>query len=58
MLLGCSRPSATLAIAELHKKGMLKVERGRVMVVDRDALLDATCECYAIIKANYEQVGR
>jgi CRP-like cAMP-binding protein len=58
MLLGCSRPSATLAITELHRKGMLKVERGRVMVVNRDALLSATCECYAIIKANYEQVGR
>jgi CRP-like cAMP-binding protein len=57
-LLGCSRPSATLAIDALQKQGTLKVERGRIIVVDRDALLNSSCECYDIIRENYEQVGK
>jgi hypothetical protein len=34
------------------------VERGRIIVANRDALLESACECYAIIKENYEQVGK
>ncbi len=58
MLLGCSRPSASLVISEFQKKGTVHVERGRIIVANRDALLEAACECYAIIKENYEQVGK
>jgi CRP-like cAMP-binding protein len=56
-LLGCSRPSVSLVIAEFQKQGMLQVEPGRIIVVDRDKLLTASCECYQIIKETYEQVG-
>jgi CRP-like cAMP-binding protein len=56
-LLGCSRPSVSLVIGEFQKQGMLQVEPGRIIVVDRDALLTASCECYQIIKETYEQVG-
>jgi CRP-like cAMP-binding protein len=56
-LLGCSRPSVSLVIEEFQKQGMLQVEPGRIIVVDRDALLTASCECYQIIKETYEQVG-
>jgi hypothetical protein len=31
------------------------VERSRIIVVDRDALV--SCECYEIIKDTYAQVG-
>jgi len=37
---------------------MLRVERGRVLLGDRDRLLGASCDCYEVIKRNYEQVGR
>lgn len=57
MLLGCSRPSASLIIEDLQHRGILQVERGRIIVIDRDALLDVSCECYAVIKDNYAQVG-
>jgi CRP-like cAMP-binding protein len=57
MLLGCSRPSASLVIADFQHRGILKVERGRIIVLDRDALLDVSCECYGIIKDTYAQVG-
>jgi CRP-like cAMP-binding protein len=56
-LLGCSRPSASLIIEDLHQRGILRIERGRIIVTDRDALLGVSCECYAIIKETYAQVG-
>jgi CRP-like cAMP-binding protein len=56
-LLGCSRPSASLVIGELQQRDILKLERGNIVVVNRDGLLDVSCECYEIIKQNYAQVG-
>jgi hypothetical protein len=37
---------------------MLKVERGRVLIVDRERLLEVACDCHDVIRQNYEQVGR
>ena len=58
MLLGASRPSVSVVIEDFHRRGMLRVERGRVLVGDRDRLLGVSCDCYEVIKRNYEQVGR
>lgn len=58
MLLGSSRPSVSGVIEDFTKKGMLRIERGRVLVGNRERLLTVTCECYDIIKENYKQVGR
>lgn len=56
-LLGCSRPSASLVIENFQHRGILQVERGRIIVIDRDALVDVSCECYEIIKNTYAQVA-
>jgi hypothetical protein len=58
MLLGASRPSVSVVIEDFHRRGMLRVERGRVLLGDRDRLLSVSCGCYDVIKGNYEQVGR
>jgi CRP-like cAMP-binding protein len=58
MLLGVSRPSVSVAIEEFVRRGMLRVERGRILIGDREGLLKVSCDCYAVIKQNYEQVGR
>jgi hypothetical protein len=57
MLLGVSRPSVSVVIEEFVRRGMLRVERGRILIGDRDRLLTVSCDCYAVIKRNYEQVG-
>jgi CRP-like cAMP-binding protein len=56
-LLGCSRPSASLVIENFQQRGILRVERGKIIVVNRDALVGVSCECYEIIKNTYAQVG-
>jgi CRP-like cAMP-binding protein len=58
MLLGTSRPSVSIVIEDFQHRGMLKVERGRVLIGDRTRLLSVSCDCYEVIKSNYEQVGR
>ena len=57
MLLGASRPSVSVVIEDFSRRGMLKVERGRILIGNRDGLLKASCDCYQVIKQNYEQVG-
>ena len=55
-LLGCTRPSATLIISDFQHRGILQVERGLIIVANRNALLKVSCECYEIIKDTYAQV--
>jgi CRP-like cAMP-binding protein len=58
MLLGSSRPGVSTVVEQFERLGILKVERGRLLIGDRDQLLRLSCDCYAVIKAHYEQVGR
>jgi CRP-like cAMP-binding protein len=58
MLLGSSRPSVSIVIEEFERQGILKTARGRVLLGDRTRLLTASCDCYQVIKENYEQVGQ
>jgi CRP-like cAMP-binding protein len=58
MLLGASRPGVSNVVEQFERQGILKVERGRLLIGDRDQLLRVACDCYAVIKKNYEQVGR
>lgn len=58
MLLGVSRPSVSVVLEDFKRRGMLRLERGRVLIGKRDLLLTVSCDCYDVIKKNYEQVGR
>jgi CRP-like cAMP-binding protein len=58
MLLGASRPSVSLVIEHFERRGILHTERGRLRLGDRQALETASCDCYAVIRAHYQQVGR
>jgi CRP-like cAMP-binding protein len=46
MMLGASRPTVTVVAGTLQKAGLIKYRHGRVTVSDRQALEDASCECY------------
>jgi CRP-like cAMP-binding protein len=57
-LLGTNRPTLSVLVSQFEKAGMLRVEGRRVTLENRDRLKEAACECYGIIRRNYEQVGR
>jgi CRP-like cAMP-binding protein len=58
MLLGTRRPTVSALLETFQKKGILTIERGRVVVRDRVRLMAVSCDCYGVIKNTYEQVGR
>ena len=57
-LLGTNRPTASLLVSTLEKAGMLNVEGRWVPLADRNRLKEAACECYDIIRENYQKVGK
>ena len=57
-LLGTNRPTVSVLVSALEKAGILNVEGRWVTVSDRNRLKEASCECYDVIRKNYEAVGR
>lgn len=55
-MLGVRRASVSAAAGKLQAEGLIRYRRGSITVVDRPALERASCECYAIIKAEYDRL--
>jgi CRP-like cAMP-binding protein len=49
-MLGVQRPTINTAGATLQRAGYIKYSRGRIAIVDRKGLEDASCECYSQLK--------
>jgi biotin operon repressor len=55
-LLGVRRESVTQTVGQLQKDGLIVRTRGRITVVDRPKLEQRVCECYAVVKDEYERL--
>jgi CRP-like cAMP-binding protein len=55
-MLGAQRTSITVAANTLQRAGMIEYRRGRIQIVDADAMGEAACECFAVVKENQEQL--
>jgi CRP-like cAMP-binding protein len=55
-MLAVRRPSVTVAARALQSAGVIRYERGRITVLDRPGLEEASCECYRSIKAEYRRL--
>ena len=55
MMLGVARVSVTLSASELQSNGYIKYSRGQITIVDREALERSSCECYQIVKDEYDR---
>jgi len=49
-MLGTRRTTVTLVAGSLARQGMIDYRRGKVTVLDRDALERAACDCYRVTK--------
>lgn len=49
VMLGVHRPSVSKHAFNLQEKGLIKYNRGKISILDRDGLVAASCECYKVI---------
>ena len=55
-MLGVRREGVTEAALKLQHAGLIRYSRGRITVLDRPGLEKRTCECYAVVKKEYDRL--
>jgi CRP-like cAMP-binding protein len=55
-MLGVRREGVTEAALKLQKSGLIRYSRGRITVLDRATLERRACECYAVVKKEYDRL--
>lgn len=58
IMLGVNRPAVTRAALALQGGGFIKYVRGSITVTDRDGLEDFSCECYELVKREYDKLKK
>ena len=56
-MMGARRATVTSHIGSLKDSGAITYRRGRVRILDRDALEQLSCECYANVRDEYERLA-
>lgn len=55
-MLGVRREGVTEAAGRLQKAGLISYTRGKIEIIDRAGLEARTCECYAVVKKEYDRL--
>ncbi len=55
-MLGVRREGVTEAAGNVQKAGLIKYRRGHITVLDRPGLETRSCECYAVVKREYDRL--
>jgi CRP-like cAMP-binding protein len=53
-MLGARREGVSAATGKLEQAGLIHCSRGRIAVLDRSRLEARACECYAVVKREYD----
>ncbi|HSY94572.1 MAG TPA: Crp/Fnr family transcriptional regulator [Steroidobacteraceae bacterium] len=55
-MLGVRREGVTEGALKLQHAGLIQYARGHITVLDRAALEERSCECYAVVKREYDRL--
>lgn len=55
-LLGVRREGVTLAAKQLQERGVISYVRGIILLLDRPKLEATACECYQVVKTEYDRL--
>jgi len=55
-MLGVRREGVTEGALRLQKAGLIRYARGHITVLDRQGLEKRSCECYAVVKKEYDRL--
>jgi CRP-like cAMP-binding protein len=56
-MLGVNRPTVSKAEVALSENGLISYRHGKLKVLDRAGLEQASCECYALIRERFDRLG-
>jgi len=55
-MLGVRRPTVTLVLKALQRKGAIRSSRGRITVLKRETLQRLSCECYPAVRQAFDRL--
>jgi Mn-dependent DtxR family transcriptional regulator len=55
-MLGVRREGVTEAAGRLQAAGLISYTRGKIEVLDRKGLEKRSCECYSVVKIEYDRL--
>jgi CRP-like cAMP-binding protein len=55
-MLGVRREGVTEAAGKLQDAGLIHYSRGRIIIVNRSKLEKRVCECYAVVKKEFDRL--
>ncbi len=55
-MLGVSRPTVSIAASTLQNAGLISFVRGTITITDRPGLEAASCECYRVIRSQFDRL--
>jgi CRP-like cAMP-binding protein len=54
-MIGSRRPAVSIITGTLQSAGLIRTRRGKVTIIDREAMEKASCECYHIVKQEFDR---
>lgn len=57
-MLGVRRSSISISAGLLQQAGMIRYRRGRLAILDRERLEATACECYCLVKREYDRLRK
>ena len=55
-MLGVRREGVTEAAGRLQRDGIINYSRGHITVLDRKKLENRSCECYQVVKTEFDRL--
>nr|WP_231976841.1 helix-turn-helix domain-containing protein [Mycobacterium sp. E740] len=56
-MLGVHRPTVSDTARRLQGQGLIRYSRGTLNITDDERLERTACECYGIVKAEFDDIG-
>jgi CRP-like cAMP-binding protein len=57
-MLGIRRAGVSMVANKLRRAGLIDYDRGLIRIIDRQGLKALTCECYEVVKAEFDSLYR